>query len=87
MIMQDKKRPAASLIIDMMKKPNMKAPMLEEVPTNEMGDEVSGDDALDAASKSLLSAIETKDSKAIKSSMRSLVQLLMQEEESAETED
>lgn len=81
MIMQDKKRPV-SLILDM-----MKSPMMRETSKNEMGDEVSGDDAMDAAARSILSAIETKDVKAIKSSFKAMFELLSEVEpyEEAET--
>jgi hypothetical protein len=84
MILQDKKKPA-SLIIEMMKKPNM-TPKFMEAPTNEYGDEVTGDDAMEAAAKSFLNAVESKDTKSLIKNLQTLIELVQDAPKDEEAE-
>lgn len=92
--MKDDKKKSVSMIIAKMKsdKPSygdMKSENenMSESPTNENGDEMDNSTAHEAAAEEVMSALESKDKKAFVSSLKSLVQMCMDEYESSEKEE
>lgn len=82
MLMKDNKKNAATIIMAKMSKgPSM-------VPKSEPeGAESDSSDELDFAAEEVLSAMERKDSRALKEAMKSFVQMCMDQYESEEPEE
>lgn len=80
-MMFDKKK-VASIVVSKLKP--SKAEMLEDAPSNAMGDEKDNDIAKQSAAEELLKAIESKDSKAVASAFSSMMELCGEASEEAE---
>jgi hypothetical protein len=76
-MMFDKKK-VATIVVSKMKP--SKAEMLEDAPSNEMGDVKDDDIAKQSAAEELLKAIESKDAKAVAAAFSSMMELCNSEE-------
>lgn len=79
MMFDDKKKLATIIIGKMGDKEGM-----EEAPTNEMGDEMDYELALEAASEDMMSALEKKDAKLFKSALKDFIYLCDEQEDAEE---
>lgn len=80
MIMPDDKKKSATIILAKMKgKDDYEK---KETPTSEDGTEMDSSIGYDAACEEMLKAIESKDAKALKESLRSVIDMVMSEDSS-----
>lgn len=80
-MMYDKKKMATIVVSKL--KPS-RAEMLEDAPSNAMGDAKDSDIAKQSAAEELLKAIESKDAKAVASAFSSMMELCEEQSEEAE---
>jgi hypothetical protein len=81
MMMSDKKKGMATIILSKMGKPSEE---MSEVPKNDIGDELDQSAGKDAAAEEILQAVESKDPKALKSALQSMIDMCMNESEDEE---
>lgn len=81
--MFDKKK-VATIVVSKLKP--SKAEMLEDAPTNEIGDVKDEDIARQSAAEELLKAIESKDAKALAEAFSSMMELCPAEKEESSEE-
>lgn len=83
MMANDKKKSITLIMNKMRGKPEE----MTEAPTNEMGDEVDDSMGLDTAAEEILSAVASKDAKALKEALKSFMEMCDSAEDMAETEE
>lgn len=80
MLLKDDKKRAVTII-------SGKLGPAAEKPTNEMGDEMEMDAGLNAASEEIIAAIEQKNVSALKTALKSFIEMCEYEEDSAEEQE
>lgn len=78
--MPDKKK-MATVILSKMKSGKEE---MGPIPTNEVGDEMDSSAGLDAAAEEVLQAIQAQDPKSLKSALKSMIEMCMDEYEASE---